>query len=71
MRMSLMNLEKAIATLAERTKAGSKLSGQEFADEVLAVARAAGSAIESLSARLDKIEGAANGPGSTGRMSED
>ncbi|MGY8678577.1 hypothetical protein Q2941_12320 [Bradyrhizobium sp. UFLA05-153] len=71
MRLSLIQLEDAITKLADRTRVGSKLSGQEFADEVLAIARAAESAIKSLSARLDKLESGESGIGPTGRMRMD
>jgi hypothetical protein len=63
---SLNTLDAEIARLEKKIKPGSILSGQDFADEVLAVARATRSALGKMGERLEKLEDR-SGPGSTGR----
>lgn len=64
---SLNTLDAEVARLEEKIKAGSVPNGQDFANEVLAVAKAARSAIESIAKRVEILEdrlGASSGPGS-------
>jgi hypothetical protein len=67
---SLSTLDSEIRKLEQKITPGSKLSGQEFADEILAVVRATRSALGKMGERLEKLEdrtGVSSGPGSTGR----
>jgi hypothetical protein len=67
---SLNTLDAEIDRLEKKIKPSSKLSGQDFANEVLAVATATRAAIAAMAQRLEKLEdrtGESSGPGSLGR----
>jgi hypothetical protein len=53
---SLNALDAEIARLEKKIKPGSILSGQDFANEVLAVVRAARATLDVMAERLKKLE---------------